>query len=84
MADELFISISNPYKDINQSSFGGDFFNNLSFSPTVKELNEIIGGHQEIHQLTSTSSNGQETEEPLFGTHIREAAKTVKKLFSSR
>lgn len=71
------ITVHNAYQDVGQETYTG-FSNNLSFDPTVEEMNRnssYCGG----------ISDGQEGNiEPLFGAHIREAATTVKKLFSSR
>lgn len=72
-------SIDNPYQNIGQSA-STDLMNNLSLSPTTSEFNRTLsfGG-----STTTLNSAIVETEgEPLFGTHIREAATTVKKLFS--
>jgi hypothetical protein len=68
------IDVTNPYKDTTQVDCStGMGINNLSFEPTVQEFNQLIG-----------SSDGTDVREddvePLFGTHIREAVTTLKKL----
>ncbi len=76
------ISIHNPYKDMGQTDAGG-FFNNLSFTPTVRELNRTTSSSGEVSQ-TASSPVQEEDDDRLFGTHIREAATTMKKIFGTR
>jgi hypothetical protein len=75
----LDISIHNPFKDASQG-VADHFYNNLSFNPTVEELNQKIGSSPDMG-LDTEGSTQAEPSEPLFGTHIREAATSVKKLF---
>lgn len=71
------ISIHNPFKDAAQGT-ADHFYNNLSYSPTVEELNAKIGSSPKMVGIPAVQA---EPAEPLFGTHIREAATSVKKLF---
>lgn len=80
MAQTFQSSVQNPNKDTHQTNYAV-FVNNLSFSPTVEELNRSITSGGELSQ---TCSPVQEVDDPMFGTHIREAATTVKKLFHAR
>jgi hypothetical protein len=72
---DILITTQNPYNSAGQATVNG-FFNNLSYDPTVEELNRTISSSREAVQPTES-----EAEEPAFGTHLREAAGTVKKLF---
>lgn len=71
------ISIQNPYQNLGQSTYTG-FMNNLSFEPTVEELNRTssFGGDFSIRE----SGVDDVPDEPLFGTHVREAMTTITKL----
>jgi len=73
------ISIHNPYQNLGQGNYTG-FSNNLSFEPTVEELNRTatLGGEVSLGE----SAPREGSDEPAFGTHITEAVTTVKKLFS--
>ncbi|MGB6358576.1 MAG: hypothetical protein WBF30_07330 [Candidatus Acidiferrales bacterium] len=71
------ISINNPFKDASQGN-ADHFYNNLSFSPTVEELNEKIGSSPSM--VGAALQAPREADEPMFGVHIREAAASVKKL----
>jgi hypothetical protein len=73
------IMIQNPYQTPGQSTYTGFNNNNLSFEPTVEELNRTasFGGQISIKE----SGCSEIADEPLFGAHIREAAGTVRKLF---
>lgn len=75
------ISVHNPYQDMGQTDYTG-FFNNLSFTPTVEELNRTTASRGEVSQPCSAVQ--EENEDRLFGTHIREAATTLKKLIRPR
>jgi hypothetical protein len=58
------ISVHNAYQDASQGNYT-DFSNNLSFEPTVDELNRNTSHPGGV-------SEGQEIGgEPLFGEHIR-------------
>ena len=71
------ISIANPYQNLSQSA-STDLMNNLSLSPTGSEFNRTLGSGGSTTTINAVPTGG----EPLFGTHIREAATTVKKLFA--
>jgi hypothetical protein len=73
------ISAHNPFKDASQG-VADHFYNNLSFNATVEELNQKIGSSPQMVRNTGEDVKA-EPSEPLFGTHIREAAASVKKLF---
>jgi hypothetical protein len=71
------ISTFNQYQNLGQSNYEG-FMNNFSFEPTVEELNRTakFGGEISIQESVSQDV----LDEPLFGTHIREAVTTITKL----
>ena len=76
--EDLRIDVANPYKDAIQVDGPGMGINNLSFTPTVEEFNHLIGSSDDAGVR---NVSGNDEVEPLFGTHIREAAATLKKLF---
>jgi len=78
MADTMELFIQNPYSDAGQMTVNG-FFNNLSYNPTVEELNRTI-----IHSSEAVQHTEPEKDEPAFGTHIREAVEIVKDWTKSR
>jgi hypothetical protein len=75
MEEMLKIFLNNPYQDAVQANSIG-FLNNTSFTPTVEEINRTLSPRGDSFQAVS------ESDEPFFGTHIREAATTVKKLLA--
>lgn len=77
---QLDISAHNPFKDAAQG-IPDRFYNNLSFNPTVEELNEKIGSSPRVVENAGEDNGRREASGPLFGTHIREAAVSIKKLF---
>jgi hypothetical protein len=81
MTKALEVFVKNPYQNMGQAH-STVFFNNLSFNPTVEELNRTAAFPGQSSQ--SASLPQRKDEEPLFGEHIREAATTVKKLFGRR
>jgi hypothetical protein len=81
MTKMLEITVHNAYQDAVQGDYT-DFLNNLSFTPTVQELNRNSSSPGQVSDGSLPEPEGEP--EPLFGTHIREAAGTVKKLFRSR
>jgi hypothetical protein len=77
--EKIFLmSAQNPYQDMKQTNYRV-FINNLSFTPTVEELNRTVTLGAEISQSCSNVQDGGH--DRLFGTHIREAATALKKLF---
>jgi hypothetical protein len=74
--------IQNPYSNAGQATVNG-FLNNLSYAPTLEELNRAITSSRDAAQKFGTEAN-EEPVEPAFGTHVHEAATTVEKLFGSR
>jgi len=71
--------IQNPFQDSGENTVAG-FSNNLSFSPTVEELNRATTQSGGISEGTPAPA-AEADYEPLFGTHLREAADTLKKVF---
>ena len=80
--EKIFLmAAQNPYQDTKQTNYSA-FINNLSFTPTVEELNRTVTLGAEISQACSNVQDGGD--DRLFGTHIREVATTLKKLFHTR
>ena len=80
LVNELDMMVHNPYKDAVQVN-GGEFYNNLSPNPTVEELNAKTGSSRDVAVRFSREPEAEGADEPVFGTHVRQAAKAVKKLF---
>jgi len=77
---QIQIFLKNPYQDVEQAK-DATFSTNLSFRPTVEEMNRVTslpGG------ISEGSAPAEDEVEPMFGTHIREAAGTIRKLFGTR
>jgi hypothetical protein len=74
----------NPYQNIGQANVDG-FSNNLRYCDvgqvTAEEFNAKLGSSKDTERCVSDPENDK-AEEPLFGTHLREAASTVRKLFN--
>jgi hypothetical protein len=80
--EKIFLkSAQNPYQVAKQTNYSV-FINSLSCTPTVEELNRTVTLGAEISQVCSNVQDGGD--DRLFGTHIREAATTLKKLFHTR
>lgn len=81
----LQILNQNPYQNAGQATDG--FSNNLRYCTvdgnpvTAEEFNTKIGSSGEMAQSVSSGAEGSE-DEPLFGTHLREAATTLRKIFN--
>jgi hypothetical protein len=73
----------NQYQNAGQTADG--FSNNLRYCTvdgnpvTAEEFNTKIGGSGEMARSVSSADDTED--EPLFGTHLREAATTLKKIF---
>lgn len=69
------ILVSNNFENLGQPSRIASMGTTPSFEPTVQELNAVVVGRGDATQ------SGDDTSEPAFGEHVREAATTVRKLF---
>jgi hypothetical protein len=75
------INMKNPRQDIGQAK-DSTFSTNLSFDPSIEEMNRVSlvpGGISEVQVAPEEDEN-----DPMFGTHLREAAGTLRKIFGSR
>jgi len=85
----LCILNQNPYQNAGQSALAEGFSNNLPYSDiesnpiTAEEFNTKMGSSWEMAQRMAVQL-ADDDDEPLFGTHLREATKTVKRVFGSR
>lgn len=82
-----FILIQNPYQNAVQSAPSDGCSNYLSYcgnAPITAEVfNTKIGSSFDVTHRGHIYSE-IEGDEPLFGTHIREAAATLRKVFAPR
>jgi hypothetical protein len=69
------ILVSNNFENLGQPGSIASAGTTVSFEPTVQELNAVIVGGGNATQ------SRDDTSEPAFGEHVREAVTTVRKLF---
>ena len=81
MSNTTQLLTKNAFDNLGQATVSG-FFNNLSFTPTVEELNRnVTSSADAAHIFFGTKlQSADEPVEPAFGTHIREAAVAVRRL----
>ena len=79
MADAPRIAAVNCLQNFGQNAERLPYLGNISFSPTIQELNRLLSGRgstvvgekdRQVEQL--------EPSDALFGTHLREAIRTVR------
>ena len=86
MSSKVIFMNQNAYQNAAQASQGG-FSNNLRYCnvengfSTVQEFNTKIGSSLDMAKRLSQPQE-EEEDEPLFGTHIRQAATTIRKIFA--
>ena len=72
------IEVVNAYQNLGQAIASLSNVSNLSFSPTIEELNRIWSGHGSTVSVEDRKVEQLEPDDALFGTHLREAIRTVR------
>ena len=72
------IAVVNTYQNLGQAVASLSNVSNYSFSPTIEELNRIWGGHGSTVSVDDQKVKQLEPDDALFGTHLREAIRTVR------
>ena len=72
------IEVVNTYQNLGQAVASLSNVSNFSFSPTIEELNRIWGGHGSTVSVDDQKVKQLEPDDALFGTHLREAIRTVR------
>lgn len=73
------IEAVNTYQNLGQAAVASlSNVSNFSFSPTIEELNRIWGGHGSTVSVDDRKVEQLEPDDALFGTHLREAIRTVR------
>ena len=72
------IEVVNTYQNLGQAVASLSNVSNFSFSPTIEELNRIWGGHGSTVSVDDQKVEQLEPDDALFGTHLREAIRTVR------
>ena len=72
------IEVVNTYQNLGQAVASLSNVSNFSFSPTIEELNRIWGGHGSTVSVDDRKVEQLEPDDALFGTHLREAIRTVR------
>ena len=86
--DVSMLFVQNPYQNTGQAVLEGPFSNlrcgDLLRPVTVAEFNANIGSSLDMAERMSPTpvQSMDENDEPLFGVHLREAAATLRKVFS--
>jgi len=81
------VLIQNPYQNAGATTMDSPLnnlpYNDVQEAPVrAEEFNAKIGSSKDMAQrICGAVENESEEDEPMFGTHLREAATTVRKLF---
>ena len=72
------MEVMNAYQNLGQSVASLSNVSNFSFSPTIEELNRIWSGHGSTVSVDDRKVEQIEPGDALFGTHLREAIRTLR------